>query len=167
MFVELKDYIIEAGMVNIVVVPEGELLRVSVQAKVQENASAALFQPISVVGSAEQLDAELGGAILSYMAEREPIKNNLNDALGQLKLDAENAKKEAAEKAKKPVIASAKKDDKPTASVKPVEPAKPATASLFDMVTEAESPTMLNIGDDDGVSAEIEETKKHEELEEV
>ena len=142
MFKELGPLLRQRTVVLILTRLGDDTIRVNViPRKLNESENDALTTPLSVAGTAEDLDAELPSALVQFVGAHLELKNTLETAKDQMAAAAKAAKAEARSKtAAKPVPArtepaatQAKKsvDEAP----KPAEPRKqePArNASLFD-----------------------------------
>jgi PRTRC genetic system protein E len=99
-----------------------------------ESENKALCTPLSVTGTAEELDAELPKAIVEFVAAHLTLK----DSLAQTKAEMDAADKAAKEDAKNKQKTLNKGKTTATATTKPTEPTKPeppkpaAPPSLFD-----------------------------------
>jgi PRTRC genetic system protein E len=99
--------------------------------KIAEGENDALTTPMSFTGTAAELDAQLGEAIVSFVASHLELKNTLARAKEEMDAAAKAAKQEAASKSKTvkkalPVEAPAKKDEQKAAE-------SPTVPSLFDV----------------------------------
>lgn len=121
--------ITDDGLVSLTIVPA------PVKGEPNKDAPALLTRPINLIGTPEELDAELGkgeaGALASIFATRRTLAQQLEDdaAAAQAELAASRAK--AAEKA-----AAAKKKPAPTTG--PTATPKPAEKSALDFDDEAD-----------------------------
>jgi PRTRC genetic system protein E len=94
----------------------------------------ALSEPLSVEGTAEELDTELPAALIEYVATHMTIRQSLDRTKAEMEAAEKAAKDEANAKkakltAKKPGATTAKEPEKPKEAPEP-EPPKPP--SLFD-----------------------------------
>jgi PRTRC genetic system protein E len=142
MFKELGPLLRQRTVVMILTRLEDDTIRVNViPRKLNESENDALTTPLSVAGTAEDLDNELPSALVQFVGAHLELKNTLETAKDQMAAAAKAAKAEARSKtAAKPVPArtepaatQAKKsvDEAP----KPAEPRKqepPRNANLFD-----------------------------------
>jgi PRTRC genetic system protein E len=149
MFKELGPLLRQRTVVLIVTRLEDDTIRVNViPRKLNESENDALTTPLSVAGTAEDLDAELPSALVQFVGAHLELKNTLESAKEQMAAAGKAAKAEARSKtASKPVPAGAERaatEAKRTvdAAPKPAEPRKqePArNASLFDIGPSPES----------------------------
>lgn len=138
MFKELAPYLRQRAVLLTVTHLEEDQIRVNViPQKIKDGENNALVTPLSVTGTAEELDQELPSSLVSFVSAHLQLKNTLEKAQAEMDAAAKAAKAEATAKkipGKKEVL-RAESNAKPEA-VKPAEPVKPEparTASLFDM----------------------------------
>ena len=123
--------------------------------KLKDGENSALTTPLSVSGTAEDLDSDLPSTLVSFVSSHLQLRNTLEKAQAEMDAAAKAAKAEASAK-KTPGKKETGKSE-PTgsgASAKPAEPLKPEparTASLFDMPS---SPPSTSIEESD-TEAEI------------
>jgi PRTRC genetic system protein E len=111
--------------------------------KIADSENAALTIPVSLSGTADDLDSHLVGTLVNFVSSHLELRNTLNRAKADMAAAAKSAQAEARGKSKNPV---AKKDTNDTTAAKPSsaeapvehkpEPAK--TPSLFDGAQEPE-----------------------------
>jgi len=129
MFVELMPLLKERTLL-ITVARVDEKVRVNViPAKVKEGEDHALTTPLSVTGSAEELDAELGRHLASYVDSHLALGSTLAEAKAEMDAAAKAARQKGktSQQAAKTDPAVAKKDEPPG----PTAPADDTTPSLF------------------------------------
>lgn len=129
MFVELIPLLKDRTLL-ITVAKVDEKLKVNViPAKAKEGEDQALTTPLSSTGSAEELDAELGRHLASYVHTHLELRNTLAEAKAEMEAAAKAARQKVktTHQASKPELPAAKKDD----SAASVPPAGEATPSLF------------------------------------
>ena len=147
MFKELGPLLRQRTVVMILTRLEDDTIRVNViPRKLNESENDALTTPLSVAGTAEELDAELPSALVQFVGAHLELKNTLESAKEQMAAAAKAAKTEARSKTSAKT-ATAGTEPATTVTKKPVEiapkpaePTKPApltTASLFDVSTQA------------------------------
>ncbi len=139
MFKELVPILRHRAVLMTITFIEEDQIRVNVvPKKLKDGDNNALTTPVTVTGTAEELDAELGPTLVNFVGAHLQLKNTLETAKADMDAAAKAAQAEARSKTKTPP----KKDTaqsspaKPKDDAKPVEPAKPPvpkTASLFDM----------------------------------
>jgi PRTRC genetic system protein E len=139
MFKELGPLLRQRTVVMILTRLEDDTIRVNViPRKLNESENDALTTPLSVAGTAEELDADLPSALVQFVGAHLELKNTLETAKEQMAEAAKAAKAEARSKtaAKTPTAkteAAAVDTTKPADQApRPVEPQKPRNASLFD-----------------------------------
>ncbi|HEY6375636.1 MAG TPA: PRTRC system protein E, partial [Edaphobacter sp.] len=146
MFRELKPLLAKRSLVLTLSSIGDDQLRITITPRpTGKDEAKELAQPFAVEGTAEELDADLPAAIVTYTAEHMTLERSL----AQVRANMEAALKEAKDEADKKVaerVAAAKKGSKtaPT-STKPElarpEVKKPEPASLFDTPTSDVSST--------------------------
>jgi len=154
MFKELGPLLRQRTVVMILTRLEDDTIRVNIiPRKLNEIENDALTTPLSVAGTAEELDAELPSALVQFVGAHLELKNTLETAKEQIAAAAKAAKAEARSKtapktAPVPTEPAGAETKKPAdAAPKPAEPRKqePArNASLFDIgpaATSAPLPT--------------------------
>jgi PRTRC genetic system protein E len=139
MFKELVPILRHRAVLMTITFIEEDQIRVNVvPKKLKDGDNNALTTPVTVTGTAEELDAELGPTLVNFVGAHLQLKNTLESAKADMDAAAKAAQAEARSKTKTPP----KKDTaqpsavKPKDEAKPSEPAKPPvprTASLFDM----------------------------------
>jgi len=135
--------------------------------KIAEGENDALTTPMSFTGTAEELDAQLGEAIVSFVASHLELKNTVARAKEEMDAAAKAAKQEAANKSKTvkkalPVEAPTRTDEQ-----KAAEPA--SRPSLFDVPapTSASLAPSANSDEEAEILAEIKQDEETEEEEEA
>ena len=139
MFVELMPLLKERTLL-ITVARVDEKVRVNViPAKVKEVEDHALTTPLSVTGSAEELDSELGRHLASYVDSHLALGSTLAEAKAEMDAAAKAARQKVktTQQAPKPDPTVAKKDQSPG----PTAPAADTTLSLFAAQQNAEPTT--------------------------
>jgi PRTRC genetic system protein E len=158
MFKELGPLLRQRTVVLILTRLEDETIRVNViPRKLNESENDAFTTPLSVAGTAEELDVELPSALVQFVGAHLELKNTLEAAKEQLAAAAKTAKAEARSKVAPKTApvrteSPADKTKKPVdAAPKPAEPSKPEparNASLFD-IGPAPASTHLSESDED------------------
>lgn len=141
MFKELGPLLRQRTVVMILTRLEDDTIRVNViPRKLNESENDALTTPLSVAGTAEDLDAELPSALVQFVGAHLELRNTLESAKEQMAAAAKTAKAEARSKtvaktatAKTEVSADETRNSADQASL-PAVPKKqePRNASLFD-----------------------------------
>lgn len=137
MFKELAPYLRQRAVLLTVTHLEEDQIRVNViPQKIKDGENAALTTPLTVTGSAEELDRELPGTLVGFVSAHLELKNTLDRVKQEMDAAAKSAQTEARSKSKtaapkpaaKPEAKSAEAP-KPAPQTSP-EPAR--TAGLFD-----------------------------------
>ena len=169
MFKELGPLLRHRTVVMILTLLEDETIRVNViPRKLNESENDALTTPLSVAGTAEELDAELPSALVQFVGGHLELRNTLETAKDQMAAAAKTAKVEARSKTSaKTATAGAE----PAATVtkkpaeiapKPTEPRKPEparNASLFDIGPAPESTPLSasDVDEEEEILAEVDD----------
>ena len=173
MFKELGPLLRQRTVVMILTRLEDDTIRVNViPRKLNESENDALTTPLSVAGTAEELDAELPSALVQFVGAHLELRNTLETAKDQMAAAAKAAKAEARSKtAAKTATANteaAVETKKPAdAAPKPAEPRKqePArNASLFDIGPSPESAPLSasDADEEEEILAEADDEPKDE-----
>jgi PRTRC genetic system protein E len=128
-FVELMPLLAGRTVMITVVREDEKMLRVNViPKKVKEDENPALTTPLSYTGTPEELDAELGKHLASYVE----CHTQLGSTLAQAKAEMEAAAKAAQEEARKKSAERNKKPTEKTAAVgaNSATPAQPEDAAV-------------------------------------
>jgi PRTRC genetic system protein E len=167
MFKELVPILRNRAVLMTATALDDDQIRVNVvPKKMKDGDHDALTTPLSVTGTAEELDTQLAATLVGFVASHLQMKNALEKAKADMDVATKAAQAEARAKAKTPASKTpVKVEPIPAAAVaQPTEPAKPAPArpaSLFD----APSPTEEEEDStaDDGYTAEPEESEEMDE----
>ncbi len=139
MFKELAPYLRQRAVLLTVTHIEDDQIRVNViPQKLKDGENAALTTPVTVTGTAEELDRDLPATLVNFVSSHLELKNTLDRAKSEMEAAAKTAQAEARAKSKttatrvapKAEPAKAAETPKPTPQ-KPAEPAR--AASLFDV----------------------------------
>ena len=143
MFKELAPVLRDRAVLLIVTLVDADQIRVNiVPKKLKDGDNDALTTPLSVTGTAEELDAELSSTIVGFVGSHLQMKNTLEKAKAEMDAASKAAQAEARAKSKtptRPVLAKTE-STQPAPTAKPAEPAKPLPqkpAGLFDVPTPA------------------------------
>jgi PRTRC genetic system protein E len=174
MFKELLPVLRDRAVLLTVTLVDADQIRVNiVPKKIKDGDNDALTTPLSVTGTAEDLDAELSSTIVSFVGSHLQMKNTLEKAQAEMDAASKAAQAEARAKSKTATRSVPMKTEitQNAPSAKPAEPAKPVPqkpASLFDMPTPATAPTTAQADpEDDSGFAEIDDDEPIEEVEEL
>lgn len=174
MFKELVPILRHRAVLMTVTLLEQDEIRVNVvPKKLKDGDNDALSTPLSVTGTAEDLDAQLSSTLVNFAGAHLQLKNTLEKAKAEMDAAAKTAQAEARSKVKSPT----KKEPAPAESAKSVEaakplvaasPAPPRTASLFDVqpaTAAATTPTVspADEEEDEDDFAQIDENSQPEE----
>ena len=175
MFKELAPVLRDRAILLTVTLIDEDQIRVNiVPKKLKDGDNDALTTPLSVTGTAEDLDAELSSTIGGFGGSHLQMRNTLEKAKAEMDAASKAAQAEARAKSK-----IAGKQDQPktettlvAATARTVEPAKPAplqTASLFDVAAPAATPIAEPTESEEGSESfvEIEDDAPVEDAEEL
>lgn len=177
MFKELVPVLRQRAVLITIAVIEDDKIRLNVvPKKLRDGENRALTTPISITGTAEELDAELSATLVSFVSSHLQLRNTLERAQADMDAAAKAAKAKAHSTSKTPVKneGTSSTTAKPAQAATPAVPAKPAppkTSSLFDMPTveppaaarHSAAPVEQEDGDEDDILAEIKEGDTEEE----
>jgi PRTRC genetic system protein E len=175
MFKELVPVLRDRAVLLTVTLLDEDQIRVNiVPKKLKDGDNDALTTPLSVTGTAEELDAELSKTIVGFVGAHLQMKNTLEKAKAEMDAASKAAQAEARAKSKATAKPVAPKTEatQPAATAKPPEPVKPTplkTASLFDLPTPAATASAAPDGpdEDDEPFVEIEEDEPVDDSEEL
>ena len=157
MFQQLVPILRQRSVLLTITALEHDQIRVNVlPKKLAEGENTALTTPMSFTGTAQELDAQLPDAIVSFVSGYLELKNTLDRAKEEMAAAAKLAQEEARNKSKAakkpaPIAALTKKEE-------PKVPEPPKIPSLFDLSPSTSAPAAP--GDDDAeaeILAEIDE----------
>ena len=147
MFKELAPYLRQRAVLLTVTHIEADQIRVNViPQKLKDGENAALTTPLTVTGTAEDLDRDLAGTLVNFVSAHLQLKNTLERAKAEMDAAAKTAQAEARSKSKTSTMKAAPKPESgPTAEAPKAAPQSPAepprAASLFDSSTRPATPT--------------------------
>lgn len=129
MFIELMPLLKERRLLITVACVDGRVKLNVVPAKVREGDDQALTTPLSYTGSPEELDAELGKHLASYVESHLALGRTLAEAKAEMDAAAKAARQKvkAAQQLPRPDTAAARRDQ----PAEPTTAAAEATPSLF------------------------------------
>jgi PRTRC genetic system protein E len=175
MFKELAPVLRDRAVLLTVTLVDADQIRVNiVPKKLKDGDNDALTTPLSVTGTAEELDAELSKTIVGFVGAHLQMKNTLEKAKAEMDAASKTAQAEARAKSKataKPVPPKTE-TTQPAVTSKAPEPVKPAplkAASLFDLSTPAATPTTAaeDSEEDDEPFVELDDEEPVEDPEEL
>jgi len=164
MFKELEPILRSRAVLMTATALDDDQIRVNVvPKKVKDSDHDALTTPLSVTGTAEELDAQLGPTLVGLVASHLQMKNSLEKAKIEMDAATKAAQAEARAKAKTPTSKTpAKAESTSVAAAAPAsEPAKPVPtkpASLFDAPAPTEDEDDSTGGE--GYTSEPEESEE-------
>jgi PRTRC genetic system protein E len=144
MFKELLPILRDRAVLLTVTLVDADQIRVNiVPKKLKDGDNDALTTPLSITGTAEELDAELASTLVGFVGSHLQMKNTLEKAKAEMDAASKAAQAEARAKAKTPSSKTpVKAEPAPAAAAaQSPEPAKSAPAkpaSLFDAPAPAE-----------------------------
>lgn len=162
MFKELAPYLRQRAVLLTVTHIEEDQIRVNViPQKLKDSENVALTTPLTVTGTAEELDRELPATIVGFVSAHLELRNTLDRAKAEMDAAAKTAQAEARSKAKGP---AKKEPPKPEAGaqeipkfIQPVKAEPPKTASLFDAPPSVPSAVATDPEDEEEIFGAIEE----------
>lgn len=172
MFKELAPYLRQRAVLLTVTRVEDDNIRVNViPQKLKDGENAALTTPLTVTGTAEELDRDLPTTLVDFVASHLHLKNTLDRAKSEMDAAAKAAQAEARSKSKtsttkatpKPDQAKSEETPKPTPA--PV-PEQPRTASLFGEPAQND-PAATHVDEEEEILAEMSGAEKDAEDEEL
>jgi PRTRC genetic system protein E len=167
MFKELVPILRNRAVLMTATALDDDQIRVNVvPKKMKDGDHDALTTPLSVTGTAEELDAQLAATLVGYVASHLQMKNALEKAKADMDTATKAAQAEARAKAKTPASKTpVKVEPAPSAvAAQSPEPAKPAPAkpaSLFDTPAPVENED--DSTGDEGYTSEPEESEELDE----
>ncbi len=175
MFKELVPVLRDRAVLLTVTLVDADQIRVNiVPKKLKDGDNDALTTPLSVTGTAEDLDAELSSTIVGFVGSHLQMKNTLEKAKAEMDAASKAAQAEARAKSKTatksvPPKTEVSQNDPTTRPAEPAKPAPPKTASLFDLPAPAVEPTATpdESEEDDEPFVEIEDEEPVEDPEEL
>lgn len=145
MFKELSPFLRQRAVLLTVTHLDEDQIRVNIiPQKIKDGENSALITPLSISGTAEDLDRDLPSTLVGFVSSHLQLKNTLEKAQAEMDAAAKAAKAEANAK-KTPARKDTTKAEASgsTVAAKPAEPPKsePAkTANLFDLPTLVATP---------------------------
>jgi len=154
MFKELAPYLRQRAVLLTVTHIEDDQIRVNViPQKLKDGENAALTTPLTVTGTADELDNDLPATLVNFVSSHLQLRNTLDRAKAEMDAAAKTAQAEARAKNKTQsakVVPKSEPAKAPEAlKPEPQAPAQPAkTASLFDAPLPAATPAS-DVGEDE------------------
>ena len=175
MFKELAPYLRQRAVLLTVTHIENDQIRVNViPQKLKDGETAALTTPLTVTGTADELDNDLPATLVNFVSAHLQLKNTLDRAKAEMDAAAKTAQAEARSKSK----TTAKKEPPKPETTTPADTPKQAqpikeepsrTASLFDAPAPPTTTTSESDEDEEilAEAAEDELTDESEDLDEA
>jgi PRTRC genetic system protein E len=145
MFKELAPVLRQRAVLVTITHLEEDQIRVNViPQKIKDGENTALTTPLTVTGTAEELDRDLPATLVNFVGAHLGLKNNLDRAKAEMDAAARVAQAEAKSKSKTfaatptPKVDAANAETRKTAPQPPPESAR--AASLFDAPAPAAGP---------------------------
>jgi PRTRC genetic system protein E len=137
MFKELAPYLRQRAVLLTVTHIEEDQIRVNViPQKLKDGENAALTTPLTVTGTADELDGELPTALVNFVSSHLQLRNTLDRAKAEMDAAAKTAQAEARSKVKSPAKKEPSKAETTTTAVasttQSVKAETPRAGSLFD-----------------------------------
>jgi PRTRC genetic system protein E len=136
MFKELAPYLRQRAVLLTVTHFEEDQIRVNIiPKKLKDGENNALTTPLTVTGTAEELDRDLPSTIVSFVSSHLQLKNTLDRAQADMDAAAKAATAEAKKKVvgkKEPAKPETVKSDVASKCVTPSKPEPPKPVGLFD-----------------------------------
>ncbi|HEV2133201.1 MAG TPA: PRTRC system protein E [Terracidiphilus sp.] len=138
MFKELVPYLRQRAVLLTVTHLEEDQIRVNViPQKLKDGENTALTTPLTVTGTAEELDRDLTATLVNFVGAHLGLKNTLDRAKADMDAAAKAAQAEARSKSKAPATKPAAKSEAPKPAEAPkaspqAPPEPPQAANLFD-----------------------------------
>jgi PRTRC genetic system protein E len=172
MFKELVPILRNRAVLMTATALDDDQIRVNVvPKKMKDGDHDALTTPLSVTGTAEELDTQLAATLVGFVASHLQMKNALEKAKADMDAATKTAQAEARAKSKTATRSVPAKTEvaQNAPSAKPAEPAPQKSGSLFDMPpAPATEPTAAPAEpEDDPGFAEIDDDEPIEEAEEL
>lgn len=162
MFKELAPYLRQRAVLLTVTHIEEDQIRVNViPQKLKDGENAALTTPLTVTGTAEELDRELPPTLVNFVSSHLELRNTLDRAKAEMDAAAKAAQAEARSKTKAPAKREPPKPDPGVAETpklaQPVKAETPKTASLFDAPAVAPSAATADMDEEEEIPGAVEE----------
>lgn len=159
MFKELGPYLRQRAVLLTVTRVEDDNIRVNViPQKLKDGENAALTTPLTIAGTAEELDRDLPATLVDFVASHLQLTNTLDRAKSEMDAAAKAAQAEARAKSKTAATKVVPKQEAPKTveTAKPTPqpaPEPPRTASLFEASAPVE-PTITESDEEEEILAE-------------
>ncbi|HLH36227.1 MAG TPA: PRTRC system protein E [Alloacidobacterium sp.] len=165
MFKELAPYLRQRAVLLTVTNVEEDQIRVNViPQKLKDGENTALTTPLTITGTAGDLDRDLPATLVNFVSAHLQLKNTLDRAKAEMEAAAKTAQAEARAKSKttamKPIPKGEPAKAAETATPAPqANPVPPRTASLFDAGAHAAVPAPEEVEEEE-IHGETNETEE-------
>lgn len=162
MFKELAPYLRQRAVLLTVTRLEEDQIRVNViPQKLKDGENTALTTPLTVTGTAEELDRDLPTTLVNFVSAHLELRNTLERAKSEMDAAAKTAQAEARAKSKTTATKVVPKQETPKAvetskPTPPTPPEPPKTTSLFDLPGAAPAAT-TEADEEEEILAEVAE----------
>ena len=161
MFKELAPYLRQRAVLLTVTRLEEDQIRVNViPQKIKDGENEALTTPLTVTGTAEELDRDLPATLVNFVGAHLGLKNTLDRVKEEMDAAAKAAQAEARTKAKTTKPAAKAEVGRPAETPKPLPRTPieaPRTASLFETPAPAAPPAVDGDEDEENLAEAGEE----------
>jgi PRTRC genetic system protein E len=162
MFKELAPYLRQRAVLLTVTHIEEDQIRVNViPQKLKDGENVALTTPLTVTGTAEELDRDLPATLVDFVSAHLQLKNTLDRAKAEMDAAAKTAQAEARSKTKSPAKKEPPKEEagavETPKTAQPVKTELPKTASLFDVPESAPSTATADADEEEELLGAVEE----------
>jgi PRTRC genetic system protein E len=143
MFAELMPLLRKRRLLLTIALVEGDTIRATVvPQKSSETEDSAITTPLAITGTAEELDRELPGQLVSFVGAHLQLQSTLATAKAEMDAAAKAAREEARKKAAKPSTTATVASTPKSAS----EPPAPEPPPLFAQKGEEQTATIQDGG---------------------
>ena len=143
MFAELMPLLRKRRLLLTIALVEGDTIRATVvPQKSSETEDSAITTPLAITGTADELDRELPGQLVSFVGAHLQLQSTLATAKAEMDAAAKAAREEARKKAAKPSTTATVASTPKSAS----EPPAPEPPPLFAQPAEAQTATIQDGG---------------------
>jgi PRTRC genetic system protein E len=140
MFAELMPLLRNRRLLLTIALVEGDAIRATVvPQKSSETEDGAITTPLAITGTAEELDRELPGQLVSFVGSHLQLQSTLATAKAEMDAAAKAAREEARKRAAKPSTTASTPNPAP-------EPAAPEPPPLFAKQAETQTATIQDGG---------------------
>lgn len=172
MFKELAPYLRQRAVLLTVTHLGEDQIRVNViPQKLKDGENAALTTPLTVSGTADELDRDLPATLVNFVSAHLELRNTLDRAKAEMDAAAKTAQAEARSKAKTTAKKEPPKPETTTSAdtpkqAQPVKEEPSRTASLFE-APEQPAPTATESDLEEEILAEATENEPEDEIDDL